>query len=123
MFLPLINNFIKIVAKYSPEMLITSNFELVIEPKNNVYVSLLNIETEMDVKCKVIAWLSRPSCKGLEPKYRKIIRNIFNEVLGTEFNEDEIRLIYTRFGMSYEYDGIIKFIESGFDIEKLKESK
>lgn len=111
-----VKKFVKIVSKHSPNMFINSNYELIILPKSNTYVQLYNVENWMDVKCKAVSWLSRPAHKGLEPKQKIIIRNIFNEILEKDFTEEEIGEIYTKYGLSYDYEKIAEFVESGYDL-------
>lgn len=111
-----VKKFVNVVAKHSPKMFINQNFELIILPKDNIYVLLENIQDEMDVKCKVISWLSRPASKGLANRDIKMISAIFNEVLGTDFSRDEIESVYTKFGNSYDMSKIRAFIESDYDL-------
>lgn len=61
----LICNFLTNISHYSPKYFINDRNELIIEPKNNIYFSLEGIMTETNLKCKILAWLSRPSCKGV----------------------------------------------------------
>nr|WP_244918909.1 hypothetical protein [Paenibacillus dendritiformis] len=95
-------------------------FELIVEPKNNIYFRLDNIQSEMDLKAKVLAWLSRPSCKGVSNYNQKIIRGIVNEYLGTSFTQDEMDVVYTRLGNDCNRDLCVKFIESGYDLAILQ---
>lgn len=115
----LIKNFIKIVGRYSPNCFINSNLELIIEPKNNIYFRLEDIKTELELKCKVIAWLSRPSSKGVSEYWQKRIRGIVNEFLGTNFTLDEMGEIYTYLGNDCDRDKCVRFIESNYDLAML----
>ncbi|GAA0115244.1 hypothetical protein [Clostridium senegalense] len=54
-----IDEFLKIVIKHSSKCFINSRYELIIVPKNNIYFRLNDIENELDLKCKVIAWLEK----------------------------------------------------------------
>jgi len=114
-----IEKFIDIVEKYSPKCFVNRNNELIIEPKNNIYFILEGVETELELKCKVIAWLSRPSCKGVSNYWQKRIRTIVNEFLGTEFIFDEMEKIYTYLGNDCNRKKTIKFIESNYDLKIL----
>ncbi len=111
-----VKKFVKTVEKHAPKMFINTDYELIILPKDNIYVLLSNIQDEMDVKCKVISWLSRPAhASGLASKDRKIITAIFNEVLGREFSRNEIENMYTEFGNSHDMEkirGFVEFMES-----------
>lgn len=117
----IIKNFINIVYKYSPKCFINHRYELIIEPKNNIYFCLDGIETELDLKCEVLAWLSRPSCKGVSDYWQKRIRAIVNEYLDTEFTADEMMEIYTYLGNDCNRKKTIEFIESNYDLAALKE--
>lgn len=113
------NRFIKIVKKYSPKSFINHNNELIVVPKNNIYFRLEDIETELELKCKILAWLSRPSCKGVSKYWQKRIRTIVNEFLDTEFTFDEMCEIYTYLGNDCNRKKSIKFIESNYDLNIL----
>ncbi len=115
----LIKCFIGIAQKHSPKCFINHNYELIIEPKNNIYFMLEDIETELVLKCKVLAWLSRPSCKGVSNYWQKRIRAIVNEFLGTEFTFDEMEKVYTYLGNDCNREKSIKFIESNYDLNIL----
>lgn len=119
MNIKLVKSFMNIVQKYSPKCFINSNFELIIEPKNNIYFRIEDVETELDLKCKVIAWLSRPSCKGVSNYWQKKIRTIVNEFLDTKFTFEEMEEIYTYLGNDCNREKTIKFIESGYDLNVL----
>lgn len=111
-----VKKFVKIVNKHSSDMFINFNYELIVLPKNNIYVQLCDVENWMDVKCKAISWLSRPAHKGLKTKEQTIIRNIFNEILEKDFTKEEIGDIYVKYGLSYDYKKIAEFINSDYDL-------
>ena len=113
------NELISVLNKYSPKWFVNHNNELIIEPKNNIYFLLEDINNKLDLKCKVIAWLSRPSHKGISNYWQKRIRNIFNEYLGTNFSKDEIELIYCYLGNDCNREKTIKFINSNYDLNVL----
>ncbi len=115
----LVKTFMKIVEKHSPKSFVNSNFELIVEPKNNIYFRLEDVKTDLDLKCKVLAWLSRPSCKGVSDYWQKRIRAIINEFLVTEFTSDEMMEIYTYLGNDCNREKSIKFIESNYDLKLL----
>lgn len=114
-----IDEFLKIVIKHSSKCFINSRYELIIEPKNNIYFRLNDIENELDLKCKVIAWLSRPSCKGVSNYWQKRIRNIINDFLGTNFSKEDMESVYTHLGNDCNRDKTIKFIKSNYNINIL----
>lgn len=115
----LTKRFMWVAQNHSPKCFINQHFELIVEPKNNIYFRLEDIETELQLKCKVIAWLSRPSCKGVSEYWQKRIRAIVNEYLGTEFTFEEMQEIYTYLGNDCNRVKTIKFIESNYDLKVL----
>jgi len=117
----IIKNFINIVCKYSPKCFINHRLELIIEPVNNIYFCLDGVETDLDLKCEVLAWLSRPSCKGVSYLRQKLIRSIVNEYLGTEFTANQMMEIYTYLGNDCNRNKTIDFIKSNYDLAALKE--
>lgn len=121
MNIDLAKTFMRLVQKYSPKCFINHNFELIVEPKNNIYFRLEDVETELELKCKVIAWLSRPSCKGISDYWQKRIRSIVNEFLETDFNYEEMQEIYTYLGNDCNRKKTIRFIESNYDLGVLTE--
>ncbi|QWU14300.1 hypothetical protein SAMN04487895_101601 [Paenibacillus sophorae] len=118
-----IQKFMKIVQNHSPNVFINSNFELIVEPKNNIYFLLEDVETDIDIKRKVLAWLSRPACKGVSEYWQKRIRAIINEYLGTDFTLEDMHEIYTYLGNDCNRKKTLKFIESGYDLALLKNRK
>lgn len=120
MNIELIKKFMRIVESHSPNCFINHNFEIIVVPKNNIYFRLEDVETELQLKCKVLAWLSRPSCKGVSDYWQKRIRAIVNEFLGTEFTWEEMQEIYTYLGNDCNREKSIQFIESNYDLTLLK---
>ncbi|MBU8733714.1 hypothetical protein KM915_27270 [Cytobacillus oceanisediminis] len=112
-----------ITNKISPKSFINQSNELIVVPKNNIYFRLEDVKTELDLKCKVIAWLSRPSCKGISNYWQKRVREIFNEFLGTNFTKDEMMEIYTYLGNDCNRTLCVKFIESDYDISLLQRKR
>ena len=92
------------------------NPELIIEPKNNIYFRLDNIENETEFKCKMIEFLSRPAHKGLSQKWQSIIRKGLNRFLSTNFNVNELETIYTYLGNCCNREKTLKFINSNYDM-------
>lgn len=122
MNIELSKRFMDIAKKHSPKCFINNHNELIVVPTNNTYFRLEDVETELDLKCKVLAWLSRPSCKGVSAYWQKRIRAIVNEFLGAEFTFDEMMEIYTYLGNDINREKTIKFIESNYDLNMLKDT-
>lgn len=109
-----------------------SYFELLEErPKGtgalfvNEYFRLEDCENELDLKRKMLAWLSRACCKTqYSQKYDKYIheyfRNRCNEFLQTNFSEDDWETIYCKLGNAINDKLCVKFINSNYDLNLLK---
>ena len=102
-------------------------FEMILAEKNMLWFSLEKIESDIELKRRFISAVSR--CYKTKP-YITSKRNIewqqkhifaFNEALGTKFNDDEIAYIYTYLGNGCNKPIAIKFIESGYDLNILKQ--
>ena len=105
-----------------------STGEYIIHKRANSYFCLQTCESELDVKCKVLEWLSRDAYKT-QPyrtnisnnKFHDFIRNGINTFLGTKFSEEDIELVYTYLGNCCDHDRTVQFIESGYDMQMLRE--
>ena len=103
-----------------PKSFINKNNEIILEPRNNVYFRLEDVDTELDFKCKMFAWLSRPIAKGLNKYWSTKILNSFNELLGTNFTKDDMYKIYASLGNDINRELTINFIQSEYDLSLLK---
>lgn len=110
-----------------PNSSINENFEFIAHKKANEYFSLRDCYEEIDVKCKVLEWLSRGAfktepfssdCKNKE--FHDFMRNGINKFLGTSFTEEEMEQIYTYLGNRCNHVRTLKFIEYGYDLSVLK---
>lgn len=99
---------------------ITLNNELILEPKNNVYFRLEDVETELDFECKIIEYLSRPSHKGMTKKWKIYFSERLNKYFDKQWDTDELSLIYTYLGCGCNRNLCVKFIQSDYDIDILK---
>lgn len=105
-----------------PNSFINHLGEFIAHRETNEYFILANCENELDVKCKVLAWLSRGACK-IEPYKRKqkIMLAGINKFLGTDFNINYMEIIYQYLGNGLRRPLAIKFIESGYNMSILEE--
>lgn len=111
---------LKRIRNAFPNAFINMNFEIIIEPKHNIYFRLDDIETNLDFNRKVVSWLSRPSCKGLPPKWQKVVREGFNQLLETTIDVEQMGLVYTYLGNDCNRTLCEKFIRSGYDLSLLQ---
>lgn len=124
-------NVIQKLMNSFPKSIINQNGEFIAHIKANEYFILRDCETELDVKCKVLEWLSRGAYKtqpyvrnDKNTEFHRFMRGGINEFLGVHFSEDDIETIYTYLGNACNHKRTIDFIESGYDMkffERLKE--
>lgn len=114
-----IKEHIERIMSIFPNSFINRRFELIIEPKNNIYFKLDDVNTKAELDLKVIAWLSRPSCKGVSEYWQTKFRKGFNEYFDTEFTKDEMIKIYTKFGNGLNENLCCEFILKGLDLKIL----
>ncbi|PGQ12154.1 hypothetical protein COA08_01375 [Bacillus cereus] len=94
--------------------------ELIFDRRSNLYFRLDDVETVLEFKCKMMAWLSRPITKSLSDYKARIVLQRFNELLGTNFSKADMELIYDRLGNGVAKPLCIEFIESNYDLSLLK---
>ena len=92
-----------------------------------------NVSNELELKCKVLEYLSRPAFKGFTYagqswKEKQIGEEIYeyhldgiNDFLETNFSTEDIEIIYAELGNGCNRKLCIKFIESGYDMTLLEE--
>ena len=110
-----------------PGSFINRNGEFIAHPRTNQSFILRNCETPLDVKCKVLEWLSRaayktaPYCNEvLNERLHRFMLNGINKYLGTDFTHEDMELIYTYLGNACNHKRTIHFVESGYDMEILR---
>lgn len=106
-----------------PNSFINENEEFIAHQKSNAYFILKGCKTELDVKCKVLEWFSRPAYKtepyGSKQKndeFHRFMLSGINEFLGTDFTENDMELIYTYLGNACNHERTVKFVASGYDM-------
>ena len=110
-----------------PDSFINPRNEFIAHRDSNSYFRLEDCESELDVKCKVLEWLSRAAFKTLPYrtprknwKFHCFMLDGINSFLGTEFSEQDIELIYQRLGNRVRHELTVKFVESGYDMSLLE---
>lgn len=101
--------------------------EFIAHRYSNTYFKFSNCESEEDVNCKVLEWLSRPAHKGIpysqewrNKKFRKFMLDGINQFLNTRFDDADIELIYMYLGNSCNHNRTLEFIRSGYNLELLR---
>lgn len=110
-----------------PHSFINHNGEFIAHAKSNTYFILRDCKTELDVKCKVLEWLSRAAYKT-EPyrrrdkndEFHKFIRGGIIEFLGVHFSERDMEAIYTYLGNDCDHEKTVAFVMSGYDMSILE---
>ena len=115
------------LAHAFPRSFINTALEFIAHKEANEYFRLEDCETEFDVKCKVLEWLSRGAYKTCpfnsnqkNEKFHNFMLNGINDFLGTDFTEDDIVIIYTYLGNCCNHERTVKFINSGYDMAVLR---
>lgn len=111
-----------------PRSFINHNGEFIAHAKSNTYLIFDNCGSELDLNCKVLEWFSRAAFKT-EPyytdksndKFHRFMLDGVNDFLGTAFTFDDMELIYTYLGNAVHHELTVKFVESGYDLEVLRE--
>lgn len=104
-----------------PLFYINHNLEAIVHPRRNSYFRLEDVKTEMDLKAKILEWLSREACKGGTKKTQAYHLDGINAFLGTTFSQEDMMEIYTYLGNRVNHAKTLRFIESGCDMTALKE--
>lgn len=122
------------LMKSFPGSFINHNGEFIAHKKANIYFRLITTDeygcsevSPLEIKCKVLEWLSRSAYKGVLYKSKKknkefnnfMLKGI-NEFLNTGFGETEIQTIYRELGNKVDRPLTIKFINSNYDMDILK---
>lgn len=110
-----------------PNSVINQNGELIAHIRSNTYFILKDCNNDIDCKCKVLEWLSRPAFKT-EPynskksndEFHRFILNGINQSLNTDFTEDDMDQIYTHLGNACNHEKTLRFIESGYGMSVLE---
>ena len=103
-----------------PRCFINHNLEFIAHPPRNSYFMLEGVETELELKAKVIEWLSREAIKGGSEKEQKYHLDGINQYLETDFSREDMDEIYAYLGNSVNRSKTIRFIESDYDMAVLE---
>lgn len=105
---------------------INQHGEFIANKKCNAYFNLTACRDMMEVKCKVLEWLSRSASSALayssDRRNKKMwdeMRKGINDFLGTSFTHEDMEEIYTYLGNCVNRPKTIRFIESGYDLAVL----
>lgn len=115
------------LMKCFPNSFVNSEIEFIAERKSNTFFRLEDCKSELDVKCKVLEWISRPAYKGQpyssekrNQEFRAFMLNGINQFLGTDFSENDIEQIYTYLGNAVHHERTVEFVMSGYDMKNIR---
>ena len=117
------SNITKRLSAAFPKSFINCDLEFIAHRTANEYFRLEDCETELDVQCKVLEWLSRAAYKT-EPfatnrknkEFHAFMLGGINTFLRTNFTEDDIEVIYQWLGNRVNHPLTVEFVNSGFDM-------
>lgn len=106
---------------------INHNFELILYPKTNLYISLEGVEKRKDLIFKLLEYCSR-DCFKTQPfksnkrnqQYHDEVLRCLNKFLHIDFTEKDMELIYQKLGNGINHELTEKFVNSGYDLEVLR---
>lgn len=113
-----------------PHSLINYSGEFIAHEQSNTYFILSNCHNELDIKCKVLEWLSRAAYKTKpymnekkNKEFHEFMLSGINKFLGTQFTSEDMEQIYTYLGNACNHAKTVKFVESGYDMGILEGDK
>lgn len=106
-----------------PESYIYKEEELILEPKMNVYINLLNVDTKEFFDYKILSYCSfYTATHHFNPiiKVHKFFHNRLNRYFRRDFTLEDLQTIYQIIGTGCNKDLGLQFIKNDFDMELLK---
>lgn len=124
------SNITKRLAAAFPKSFINCALEFIAHRTANEWFRIEDCETELDVQCKVLEWLSRGAYKT-EPfatarkneEFHAFMLGGINKYLGTNFTKDDIAIIYQELGNCVRHHLTVEFVNSGYDMSVLMDGK
>lgn len=101
------------------ESFMNYNAEVILDKKWNVYFGTRDAKTIADLKRKILSSLSYYSVKGVKPKRQARYLALLNDILGTDFDGEQMEVVYRFTGNGVNRELSDEFIASGFDMEVL----
>lgn len=107
------------IKPFFPKALIYRNGELILEPKNNIYFRLDNVNSDLEFDCKMIEHLCRGAHKGLTKYWERFISKALNDYFKQDWKYEDFQKMYTSLGGGCNRKLCIQFIDSDFDFNVL----
>ena len=114
---------LKKVLPFFPTAKTYKNDELIIEPKNNIYFRIDNVNSDLEFDCKMIEWLSRPAHKGLSNYWQNYVRRGLNSYFKKTWSKDNLNIIYTKLGNNVNRELCLKFIIGDLNLSVLNDNE
>lgn len=115
------------LLKCFPNSFVNTNGDFIVSLKTQSYFILSNCNSLLELRCKVLNYLSRDAIKAIpykreinNEKYRDSILKGINTFLGTSFSTEEMTRIYTKLGGGIKEELTKRFIESNYDLSLLE---
>ncbi len=109
-----------------PKSFINERDEFIAEPRWNQYFILSDCEYPEDIYCKVLESLSRSASYSIHyssnwrnERYHKHMQDCINEYLGTQFTQEDFRLIYEKLGNAIHHNKTVEFVKRNYDFDVL----
>ena len=106
-----------------PKAFINRWNEMIIYLIESTYFLLDNVNNELELECKVLEYCSREASKGMSKASKNYHFEGICKFFNRKFTQEEMDLIYTKLGNGINRKLCIKYIESSFDLEVLKNVK
>ena len=104
-----------------PKAFIYRHNEMIIYPRENTYFLLDNVNNELELECKVLEYCSRQASKGMSKASREYHLKGICDFFDRTFSQEEMKCIYTLLGNGIHRELCIKYIQSGFNLEVLRQ--
>lgn len=111
-----------------PQSFINHNGEFIAHKTSNTWFDLFKCRDELEIKCKVLEYLSYSASKGQPFKaeknnvaFRDLMLRGINKYLETSFSQEQMDEIYTYLGGGINRQKTRRFIKSGWDLSILKQ--
>lgn len=111
------------LAMAFPLLFVNRQNELIIHPRRNTYFRLDGVESERELKAKILEWLSREAAKSIYKWSQLYHLDGINSFLETDFTQEEMYEIYTYLGNAVNHEKTLRFIDSGYDLRILMEGE
>lgn len=112
--------FLALVLPFFSNAFITEDGELILEPTNNIYFRLDDVECNQDLECKLLEWVSRSACKGLSKYWQAYMLRGLRSYFGVAWSKEDMMLIYTKLGNGVNGDLCRKFIAGNYNLMLLR---